>query len=307
MVTTATFWARVRSLLKPLFIFGLVAILVFGDASAALAARSGGRIGGGGFRTPRTTAPRGGGGGGYRSPGGGIGFPFLFPFFGFGGFGSLFSILVVLALANFVINSLRGNGVLGGGDGAGQSNPRVTVAKVQVGLLADARELQQELTQLARSANTGMASGRAKVLQESALALLRHPEYWVYAAADGQQLALDSAESRFNQLALSERSKFGEETLSNVDSQMNQRDLKTSESGSAPSEYILVTLIAGVEGKLSLPSIRSSDDLRQALQAVAGVGSDRLMAVEVLWTPQAEGDSLTSDDLLAAYPDLKLI
>jgi uncharacterized membrane protein len=26
-----------------------------------------------------------------------------------------------------------------------------------------------------------------------------------------------------------------------------------------------------------------------------------------LWTPQAEGDTLTSDDLFAEYPDLKLV
>ncbi|HEY9614136.1 DUF1517 domain-containing protein, partial [Allocoleopsis sp.] len=25
------------------------------------------------------------------------------------------------------------------------------------------------------------------------------------------------------------------------------------------------------------------------------------------WTPQAEGDTLTSDDLMAEYPDLKLV
>jgi uncharacterized membrane protein len=26
-----------------------------------------------------------------------------------------------------------------------------------------------------------------------------------------------------------------------------------------------------------------------------------------LWTPQASGDTLTSDDLFAEYPDLKLV
>jgi uncharacterized membrane protein len=28
---------------------------------------------------------------------------------------------------------------------------------------------------------------------------------------------------------------------------------------------------------------------------------------EILWTSQAEGDTLTSDDLMAEYPDLKLV
>jgi uncharacterized membrane protein len=32
-----------------------------------------------------------------------------------------------------------------------------------------------------------------------------------------------------------------------------------------------------------------------------------LLAVEVLWTPQAEGDTLTTNDILAEYPNLKLV
>jgi uncharacterized membrane protein len=62
-----------------------------------------------------------------------------------------------------------------------------------------------------------------------------------------------------------------------------------------------------VEGNLELPKINSTDDLRQALRQIGGISSDRLLAVEVLWTPQAEGDTLTTDDLLAEYPDLKLV
>ncbi|MBD0389378.1 MAG: DUF1517 domain-containing protein, partial [Nostoc sp. C3-bin3] len=34
---------------------------------------------------------------------------------------------------------------------------------------------------------------------------------------------------------------------------------------------------------------------------------ERLLAIEVLWTPQAENDTLTSDDVLANYPDLRLV
>lgn len=298
--------------------------LVLGNADNALAARSGGRIGGGSFRTPTRTysppsggygAPGGGYGYGYGYPGGGIGFPFLLPFFGFGGFGSIFGILIFFAIANFLVQSFRRVGTIGDNDVPGYSNPKVSVGRVQVGLLAQARGLQKELNELAFSADTGSAEGRAQVLQEATLALLRHPEYWVYGATQSQQIALEAAEARFNQLALSERSKFTAETLSNVNNQLREGTNKpalSAEGGSivateAPSEYIIVTLLAGVEGKLELPTINSSDDLRQALRQIGGISSDRLLAVEILWTPQAEGDTLTTDDLLANYPDLKLV
>ncbi len=311
---------KIKPFLKSLLALGLFVTLSFGNASSALAARSGGRIGGGSFRSPsRTyTSPSRSGAsrapvGGYGGYGGGIGFPFLLPFFGFGGFGSLFTILIFIAIANFLVKSFRGTESDGGA--IAYDNPTVSVAKVQVGLLANARNLQKELDELADSADTGTATGRAMVLQEASLALLRHPEYWIYGVTESLSSPLNLAEAKFNQIALGERSKFTAETLSNVDSQLRQAsptallesngDLATSSA--AGNEYIIVTLIAGVDGKLELPKINDGDDLRQALQQIGGVGSDRLLAIEVLWTPQAEGDTLSKDDILAEYPNLKLV
>ncbi|MGF1480161.1 MAG: DUF1517 domain-containing protein [Cyanophyceae cyanobacterium] len=307
-------FSKIKPFLKSTLALGLVLVLVFGSAGSALAARSGGRIGGGSFRAPsRSLPPSGGGyrapGGGYGYPGGGFGFPFLLPFFGFGGFGGLFSILIFIALANFIVRSFRSAGVGGDGGYGSYSNPKVSVAQVQVGLLANARSLQKELDELARTADTGSASGRALVLQEATLALLRHPEYWVYGSTTAQQAALDAAEAKFNQLSLAERSKFTEETLSNVDSQLRQAQSDSSQlvKQEESSEYIVVTVVVGVEGKLELPQINGSDDLNQALRQIGGISSDRLLAVEVLWTPQATGDTLTTDDILANYPNLKLV
>ena len=318
MIFKRKFW------LKSIVALGLVCVLVLGNASSAMAARTGGRIGGGSFRAPSRSysTPRGGGySGGYRSPGygyggGGFGFPFLLPFFGYGG-GGLFSILIFFALANFLVRAFRnaGAGEDGGYDGYGSS--QVSVAQVQVGLLANARELQPELNRLALTADTSSASGRATVVQEATLALLRHPEYWVYGATDSQKASLEAAEAKFNQLALTERSKFTDETLTNVDSVVSDESqqalggnteegaiqLKEGDSG----EYIIATVIVGATGNLELPKINGDEDLRQALQQIGSLGSDRLLAVEILWTPQADGDTLSSNDILAYYPNLKLV
>lgn len=300
--------AKLQSWLRSLIPIALAIAIVFGDVGSAIAARSGGRIGGGGFRAPRSTptqpapGPRGGGG---------IGFPFLFPFFGFGGFGSLFTILIFFAVANFLIRSLGSAMNSGGGQATGSDPSKVSVVQVQVGLLSDARKLQDELTNLAETADTRTSEGRAKVLQEASLALLRHPEYWVYASADADTTNMETAETAFNQLSLSQRSKFSAETLSNVEGETRQtQETESNESNAlaqSPSEYILVTLLAGVYGKVSFDSINNSEDLRQILQQIGGFGSDRLLAVEVFWTPQAQNDTLSADDLLAEYPDLRLL
>jgi uncharacterized membrane protein len=321
----------IKPLFKSLFLVGLVATLALSQADGALAARSGGRIGGGSFRAPSRsyTSPRSysSPGGGYYAPapyypGGGFGFPFIVPIFGIGGgFGGLFSILIFFAIASFLVQTFRR---VAGGQGEAEgfeysSNPTVSVTRLQVGLLADARGLQAELNRIAETADTNSEAGRAEVLQETTLALLRHPEYWVYAGGSTQQARLEGAESQFNRLALAERSKFTEETLSNVNNQLKAAtthkgvlpgqnvDNPTSLITEGPGEYVIVTLLAATLGKMQLPPINNADDLRQALRQLGAMSGDRLLAIEVLWTPQAEGDTLTSDDLLAEYSDLKMV
>jgi uncharacterized membrane protein len=247
-----------------------------------------------------------------------MGFPFIIPFLGFGGgFGSLFSILIVFAIANFVMSAVRNAGSGGGGQRELESdNPPVSVGKIQVGLLATARELQRELNELGLSADTGTPEGRAMLLQEVTLALLRHPEYWVYGSTESQVAPLSMAEAKFNQLALGERSKFTSETLSNVNNQLRQAtsgDLIAGQAGElanhpeSSGDYILVTLVVASLGRSELSAVNDSVEMRQVLQQVGAIGSDRLLAIEVLWTPQAEEDTLTTDDILAAYPNLKLM
>jgi uncharacterized membrane protein len=315
----------IKPFCKIFLVFSLVLTLALSHADGALAARTGGRIGGGGgFRapssrtyTPRTYAPPGGGG---YYPGGGFGFPFLIPFWGIGGgFGGLFSILIFLAIANFLVQTFRRVNSGEAGEVGYSSNPAVSISRLQVGLLAQARDLQTELNQIAEAADTNSPEGRAEVLQEVSLALLRHPEYWVYAGGGTQQAKLNAAESQFNRLSLAERSKFSEETLSNVNNQLkaalnkealpaaDEIDNPTSLINQGPGEYIIVTLLAATLGKFEIPQINSADDLRQALRQIGGMSGEQLLAIEVLWTPQAEGDTLTSDDVLAEYADLKLV
>lgn len=312
------FFPLIKKLLKPLIAIALVLTISLGHADGALAARSGGRIGGGSFRAPsRTYAPPSRtyappmGGGGYYPGGGGFGLPFVYlPFLGGGG-GGLFSVLIFFAIASFLVRSFRQNRE--DADELNYTNPAVSIARVQVGLLAQARNLQTDLDRIAQKANTDSSEGLAQVLQETTLSLLRHPEYWAYGGEDSQQLRLEAAESQFNRLALSERSKFTAETLSNVNNQLKQGSsaLTVAEKGELaeqdPGEYIVVTLLVATQGQLELPKINSSEDLRKALSQLGSVSGDRLMALEVLWAPQAEGDVLTHDDLLTEYPALKLV
>ncbi|QFZ90978.2 DUF1517 domain-containing protein [Synechococcus elongatus] len=304
-----------KSIGRLLVVVLLVGSLTLSAAQSAWAAR-GGRIGGGSFSAPSRSfsSPSrsfSGGGGGYYRGGGGFGFPFVLPFF-FGGGGGLFGFLVMIAIAGFLLRAFQN---AGGGDGnnarlAPVSNSQVAIAQVQVGLLAGARSLQSDLEALAMRANTNSKTGLANVLQETTLALLRHPEYWAYGSAEAQRVTWGTAENAFNRLTLMERSKFSGEGISNVDGQV-QRSTRTATAidplSQAPAEYIVVTLLVAAAIKLNLPALNSTTDLQLALRQIGAIGSDNLLAVEVLWSPDSETESLTREDLMANYPDLRVL
>ena len=288
-------------------------------------AASGGRIGGGSFRSA-PSMPRSYGGGGYRGGygggfnggyrggygGGGIGFPFLIPLFGFGG-GGLFGFLVLMAVVGLLLNAFKGGGGQAGplpagrGSelGSGRPDGPVKISQLQVGLLASARDLQRDLRRLAGSADTGRAAGLQALLQETTLAMLRHPDLWVYANAEVGQVPFASAESTFNRLSMGERSKLQREVTSNVSGQrFNDASVVSGESD-ASSDFIAITLLVASRNRLNIKGAGSADQLRDALQQLGAVGADDLIAIEVIWQPEGAGEVLSTEELLTAYPQLQ--
>ena len=304
----------------PAILSGLLAVVLLAAPQPSQAA-SGGRIGGGSFRSA-PSVPRGYGGGrsysggyggGYQRGygGGGIGFPFIVPFF-FGGGGGLFGFLVLMAVVGLLVNAVRGGGSSSlpagsrGGDldRRGSADGPVAIAQLQVGLLASARELQNDLRGLAAAADTSSSSGLQRVLQESTLALLRHPDLWVYANAEVGQVPFQAAESTFNRLSMTERSKLSREVTSNVGGRVSQAAEGSAGDADATSDHIAVTLLVASRGRLGLRPIASSDDLRDALRQIGSVPADQLLALEVIWQPEGAGDVLSAEELLTLYPEL---
>ena len=293
------------SLLLPLVIVGLCLF----QAQPADAAR-GGRMGGGSFRAP--SMPRSGGsyrggsyGGGYR--GGGMGFPFLIPIFGFGG-GGLFGLLILMAVAGVLVNALRGvgNAPSIGGAAAAPAMPRnVNMIQVQVGLLASAKSLQDDLRSLAASSDTSSSSGLQRLLQETTLALLRQPDLWVYANAESGSVPFSSAESTFNRLSMNERSKLDAELTSNVGGQRTTDTSNSTGDADATNEFIVVTLLVASTASAKLVGADTGEDLRQTLRILGSTASSELMALEVIWQPEGRGDVLSANDLVTAYPNLQ--
>ncbi|KAL7615282.1 hypothetical protein Lser_V15G06736 [Lactuca serriola] len=182
---------------------------------------------------------------------------------------------------------------------------KTSVLKLQVGLSGNVRSMQKDLNRIAEKADTSCPEGLSYILQETTRVLQRYPDYCIsgYSSVDAKRSIVD-VETLFNQLCIDERSKFDEETLVNVNN-IRKQSATTQRSTDFNAEYIVITIVVAAGGIHKLPPINSSAKLKEALQNLATIPSSSVKAVEVLWTPQDENDTLTKQEYLEDYSLLR--
>lgn len=179
------------------------------------------------------------------------------------------------------------------------------MAKFQIGLFGKVKYFQNELDRFALRADTDDMAELCNILTDMSLLLNRNIEYVSYGATAFVLVDdLDEAERKFNQASLKERSKFRSETLTNYDGITQTRSNLERGTGNGLDEWLCVTVLVAVDAQLKLPKIRSLSDVKEALNMLGSVREDELLAMELLWTPQAEGDSYSKDEMLQDYPQL---
>jgi len=216
------------------------------------------------------------------------------------------SAIVVFGLVYMALKAMRSGASGGTALDRELNNDIVTISKIQVALLAEARAIQSELSDLSLEVDTDTSEGLLQLVQEAALALLRMPENWSHVLADSQTVkSREEAEALFNKRSIVERSKFSVETLTNVGGRVSKRDRFKPDPGEDPAAYIVVTLLVGTaHDKPLFSQIRTQEDLSNALEQLASLPSDYLMTFELLWSPQDPADSLTYDELLTEYTEM---
>ncbi|NJN61176.1 MAG: DUF1517 domain-containing protein [Coleofasciculaceae cyanobacterium RL_1_1] len=190
--------------------------------------------------------------------------------------------------------------------GSELENDIVTVSKLQIGLLASAKDIQANLTHLSEIADLDSSSGLATFATNCALMLLRHPDYWTHAASSSETVKTRAeAQQLFERISIGERMKFDTETFSRTGDRLVVEDRSSATVDDELPEYIVVTLVIGTENDQALfPPVHSAEDLEAALKTIGSLSGDYLSVFELLWTPQAAEDSLTADELIELFPEI---
>ncbi|XP_061339121.1 uncharacterized protein LOC133285845 [Gastrolobium bilobum] len=202
----------------------------------------------------------------------------------------------------------------------------ITVLKLQVAALGGmGSSIQRDLTRIAEAADT---SSREETIQT----LDRHHGYCIagYLSVDLKR-SKEDGEKCYNQLSNEERAKFDEETLVNLNNLEKRstrgqsvnvfsneyKKLNVKEStlegknfeeekllNGFGNEYVVITILVAAKGAHKLPNINGAEDLKKALHKLRSLFSSKLLAGEVLWTPQNEIDTLSEQKLLEDYSQL---
>ena len=305
-------WLKRESFFSFIVILLTISYFLFFNPNLAVAA-SGGRIGGGSFQapsTPRSQSYGGYGGNSFRGyRGGGIGLPFLFPIFGGGG---IFGFLILMSIVGVIVNAFKSSSNFSNTSDNSivlqSANPtNVSLIQFQIGLLASARELQVKLRELASSSDTSTSSGLQRILQDTTLSLLRKPELWVYSNIESGSVPFASAESTFNRISITERSKLKAELTSNYSGQISNSLTNESNPGDSDptNEYIAITILVATKINLRLDNSANTELITESLRVLGSISSNDLIALEIIWQPEGEGETLREEELITQYPNLK--
>lgn len=210
-------------------------------------------------------------------------------------------VLVVIAVIAYSMMSGLRRAAGGGGSGA----PEAQVMRLRLAVLYSAA-LQRNLRQLAARADTQNTRGLADLIDDSAALLLREEPAWKFGSLDSWKGSLAQAEATFDQYVTEERSEYVE-TLRNFEGK-TRTDSEYTPQLAPDGRYVLVSLVLAVRGGLdsvALPLRTAS--ARQALLVLSGSTPLTTLASYLSWTPEADGEALTEEDLLLGWPRLELL
>jgi uncharacterized membrane protein len=171
-------------------------------------------------------------------------------------------------------------------------------------------QLQKRLADLARSGDTRSMGGLANMLHETVIELRRVEHSWLYSGALNASPANPNiAQQTFMNAANEMRSRFKRELVRG-----HAGAVRSDEAGDVRARrdegqgVVVVTVIVAARGEI--PDVAHAQDanhLRHLMRALGAIGAHQLVALEVIWSPAAENDRMSTAELEVLYPELRKI
>jgi uncharacterized membrane protein len=173
------------------------------------------------------------------------------------------------------------------------------------------RQIQDAMRRIAETADTRTKQGLARMLREVAVALRKVRSTWVYAGVtNAEPMSREHAEAFFRAEAARARAEFKHELIRAHDGVKTTAD-EPADLQPRPEEGIgLVVVTIVVAARVRIVDFHEPDDgeeIRGWLEVMSRIDNMDLAAVEIIWTPAAERDRMSSVELEHRYRGMKKI
>ncbi len=224
-------------------------------------------------------------------------------------------VFVVIIIIILVLRWLWLRGKRAVGDAVADRAERCDVTLVQFGVQMLARPIQDKLEKLADKIDASSEEGLAYALRVLGQELTAHQENVEYVAVQVQaKLGLAKAQDQFELWAQNERAKYNREVIRGQagGARRQQKEWQTDgirdEDGQlAVAEYFVISLVLASRNWTPPAYINDSAELATLLEQLSGFKTDNLVALEVVWSPAAQSDAMSRDDMTSRYPALHTV
>lgn len=185
--------------------------------------------------------------------------------------------------------------------------PRIGVSVTQIAIDARSRRFVQEaLTKMVAEGDTTSQEGLARLLAAAARALTAAKLAWIYAGSQHFPPALQAqARAMHTRAAHDARARFKTELVRKADGTTRTQDAPDLVAREHEGEgVVVVSLVVATYAKLAPVDPARVDQLERLLADLAALPPARLLALELIWSPAAEQDRMSTDELEALYPEL---
>lgn len=193
----------------------------------------------------------------------------------------------------------------------GDEAPGIDVSSIVLAIDWRARRaIQTQLTRLATSADVKTREGRLQLLHDAAGLLLGSESSWLYAAvANHDPAAPAAAEQTFRRIASDARAAYRKEVVRSDEAGLDHAPAgdQHARREEGPGVVVVTLVVACRTRILDLADPTNAGGLRALLSRVAEHSLDELVAIEVIWSPAAEADRMSTAELETLYPDLRRI
>lgn len=234
--------------------------------------------------------------------------PFVIAIFVFG----LFVLIVFVVIQRSVANDASAQLRAYGSDRLPVVGPRPVAGLVDVSMLQLAidwrarRFVQAELAELARGGDTQSKEGRLALLRATTKALRSVRLAWLYAGARNfRPMQQSQAQREFQQIANDVRASFRQEIVrASAGRVVSVEAVGVRARESEGPGVVLVSVIVAARREIFDVDAQRASSIDRLIASLEALSATDVIALSVVWTPAAEEDRMSTDELEARHRHL---